>query len=429
MKVKTIKIVVLLMVLGQCRLMAFAPINFFPPYDPHLRLVHDARYGHCMVGTNVECAYGSYGFNKAGEKVNILHIYEPNQAVIPMLMQPVNNPAAVEFLNAITSANSGPALDNGVRGHIVMGGKARMTDVTLQARGGFSIDLFPGNIGLSIMVPVRHARVHEICFNDLTQSSNAADLDIKALTGNEAVFKSKVKELGNLDLNAWCATGVGDVVIMLDWSHNFLQQNKRDLKSVELNAKLGLSCPSGRKKDEDKAFSLALGNDGAWALPFGLGMRLDFYGHVRVGIDAEVTFLFDSTKERRMKTAEHQTAFLLLNKELATMSHGVEWKFYLYGEGYDLGDGFSIRTAYEYCKQDGDTLIPKSDNFNVGIVNSASWLRAWSMHDLIVSAHYDCPPKYHWPVSPQVSFYAKFPVGGRRSLMMPTIGGQVAINF
>jgi hypothetical protein len=242
-------------------------------------------------------------------------------------------------------------------------------------------------------------------------------------------IKQTAKTLGNLDLGEWSDTGLGDLVVTLDWSNDYPQE-KQSLRNVELHAFLGLSTPTGRERDEDRAFSIALGNDGAWSLPFGLGIDLDFKYRIALGAEAQFEVIFDDTKVRRIKTEEHQTEFLLFNKERVTKDHGLSWRFYLYLQGFRFWRGFSLKGAYEYAKHDSDRLTPKSDRVSATVANGSRTLNEWNMHHFVFQLNYDFFKETgNFAITPQLSFFYKLPITGQRVINPHTIGGQLVVNF
>ena len=110
------------------------------------------------------------------------------------------------------------------------------------------------------------------------------------------------------------------------------------------------------------------------------------------------------------------------------MDHGFLWKFYLYLQGFHFYKGLSLKTAYEYLKKDSDSLSPKSDEFNAGVVNSARWLDEYFSHHVIFSLNYDFFKECkHF--KPQLSLFYKLPVGGKGIIAPDTFGGQIAVSF
>ncbi|MFA6527438.1 MAG: hypothetical protein WCT20_03375 [Candidatus Babeliales bacterium] len=409
---------------------AFAPINFFAPYDTNLRMpaIKDKAF---PIGMNMEYGQSHHGKNWDGYRANILQLHNATESVIPMLIDPipgllVSNPATATLINNWALLEESPS-DDGTRGHIQFTGEFSQFDTTLW--GGYKIpwDLGAGSFSINAYLPLRKIDIKNVSFIDQTASVTTADLQVhQDVTNNLA---SNLVAFGNLDIGSTSISGIGDLVTTLNW-HNRYIQDKEDLKAVNLFAKIGLSIPTAQQKKVDRAFSVPLGNDGAWGMPIGIGIGLEYSYNIQIGADVDFLVLFDKTKTRRLKTEEHQTDFFLLNKGQATKDHGLTWKFNLYAQEYRCWRGLSVKTAYEYIKHDDDRLIAKSDDFSYQIINTAQSLKEWNTHAVLFSLNYDfiheCKKAN---IIPQMSIFYKLPVAGKGVINPGTFGGQCALNF
>ena len=407
---------------------AMAPNNFFAPYDPNLRLAAapDTKF---RVGLNVEGGSTRTGRDLNHNKSNVLQLYDATQSTIAMVMVPtcqIANQLPIS-LPVLTSWAGAPT-DDGYRGHIQMTGKFEQVDATVYGTYLLPQRIVPGDLSLSAYLPVRQVSVDGIQFKDLTRPNTAADLDIIAFLAGFTNFKNSLKTVANLDLNAVHKTGLGDLLFMLNWQNDY-RQDKEFLKNVTMFAQIGLSFPTGAKKDENRAFSVALGNDGAVSMPIGIGMELDFVHHITAGLDVDFLILFDETRNRRLKTDFRQTEFLLLNKGLSTKDHGLTWQFNLFLQALHVAGGLSAKVAYDYIKHDDDRLTAKSDAFNNAVINSAKILEEWNMHHFIFSVSYDFFKECKNWGQPQINFFYKLPVTGKGIVNPQTFGGQLAFNF
>lgn len=411
---------------------AFAPTNFFVPYDVNLQFPYPPRdtKAPLRIGANIEWGDTENGYDWNAHKKSILQLHDDTQSTIAMLLVPTKDVDAKigTLLEDLTNALPGQPLDDGVRGHIRLAGDFQQIDLTPHVHYSLPLDMFKGKIGVGLYLPVRYTEVYDITKSDITEETYAVDYEVKKqLT---TVIDSKIKALGGPDLGSWSRTGLGDLVLMFDWYNCYTQTERDSLKDVYLHAKVGLTFPTGEEKDEDKAFSVALGNDGAWGIPFGIGLDLYFKQKIAFGIDAEFLVLFDQSKTRRLKTEQHQTEFFLLNKGNATKDYGLTWKFNAYLQAFRFLDGLSLKFDYEYFKHDDDKLTPKSDDFSASIVNSATSLKEYNSHNLIFQLNYDffqaCLTRSY---KPQLSLFYKLPVGGKNVINAQTVGGQLAISF
>lgn len=422
MKHKNKIIILSLMALSFNKIFSFTNTNFFKPYDINYR-VQDWPKTKLKVGATLE-----YGESKKGRSednsCNVLQVYNPTQSSLAMLMGSEKGTDLYNLANYFLDAY-GPATDDGVRGNFYVTGKFQETDLNLWAQYRLPITSIPGCFDLYFYLPVKNIKISDTYWKDLTKNVLFADQDVHLmLTDNLNNF---VKENGNLDLGNWSKIGFGDLVLMLRWFKDF-KQLKENLKNVKLSARAGLSFPTGEKKNENKTFSFALGNDGAWAIPLTAGIDLDFIHHASAGLEFEMLFTFDKTKTRRLMTDYNQTEFLLLNTGSATRNHGFSWKFNLYLQAKNFLRGLSVSAAYQFYKHDSDKLIPQSNKFNYDIVNYAQSLQEWGYQNIVFKVDYDFFKDLK-VIKPQISFFYKMPISGKRVINPATIGGQLTFSF
>lgn len=406
--------------------------NFFRPTDSAIKLppCEDTAFS---LGSRFE--YGSSSKSRSfcdERKVNVLQMYDPTQSTLDMLEKPT------PCVDAKLVADLGGDIDaflqiiqrDGIRGHQCVNGKFSGWDLTFFGNYTFMFDSVPGSFSLSGHLPIVQNKIDRLIIKDLTntdrtQSTAVLDYMVKDLVTDN--LASNVKKWGCLDLSCWEKTGLGDLVVMFAWNGIF-PQKKDNLKEVELGAKIGLSFPTAEKKDENKAFSMPLGNDGAWGMPIGLNLGLNFIHHVRAGLDTDFKVLFNKTRVRRLKTTPNQTEFLLLNKGKVLKEFGLTWQFHLYLQAYHFIKGLSASAAYQYVKHDSDRLTPKCNDFDYSIINTANNLREWQAHNLLFKINYDCFTCFK-SIKPQLEFFYKLPVAGKGIIDCDTFGGQLSFNF
>lgn len=413
-------------IISSSALCAFAPTNFFAPYDPNLRLPECPK-SKFQIGTNVEWGQTHHCKNWDGDKKNVLQIYNDYEDVALMFKHPSddNREAVVAAYNDLYSAFGGQLTTAPVK----FTGEFSQLDVTLFGKYTFR-DFIKGNLGIYLFLPIRNAEISDLSFEDISAEylPVVPEYFKQNYTQSFDLFKSKIRALGGPNLQNWNKTGLGDTVIMLDWLRSF-RQNKEALKNVDLTIKLGLSIPTAEKKDINNAFNMALGNDGAWGIPLGAGLGLDFEHNIRLGGDVEFLIFLNETHQRRLKTDYNQTEILLLNKGNATLDAGLSWKFNLFLQAYRVWKGLSCKVAYEYIKHDSDKLSEKTDTFNYDIINSANSLKEWNTHNLIFQLNLDF---FKWGKicsKPQMSLFYKLPLTGKNVINSQNIGGQIGFNF
>ncbi len=423
-------------------LTAFTQSNAFRVYDSALRMPV-SKQDKFRIGFQAEYGDRSTGRNWDDCRRNVLALHDDNQSALAMLDSAVGDVAKNTKLMDVNSFVN-VFLPRGLErtnnlARFQLTGDYEELNTNLWATYKLPFKKVPGTLAVSLYVPINHKKIDHVRVEDLTPT-DAAELNrispilpgaVMMELNNRLLndIKGFAKEVGNLDLNDWDETNLGDITLMLHWFNKY-RQDKEYLKKVGIFAKLGVAFPSSEEKDEDKAFSMPSGNDGAWGLPLGLGIDLDFVHNIRAGIDVDFLILFDKTRDRRMKTTRAQTEFFLLNKGSATKEYGLTWQFHLYLQWFHFFRGLSLKTAYQFVKRDDDRLVPKGNDFDFTIVNTAHSLQEFASHNIVFMANYDFfKERKKCFVRPQVSLFYKLPVGGKNLIDTHTFGGQLAINF
>lgn len=409
----------------------FVATNFFRPYDQAIRVPFN-DHNNWQVGFFVESGEKSHGRTPDNEKANVLALYDAGQNVISMLNAPADTNPEQTTISCIrnTLVIGGPVADNGNVG--LMSFRGKFSALQAHLMGAYrlpitSIDV-PGIFALKVFLPIVHKKIKDLQIKDLATNDDfggllAAPLDkplIDQIKNNLAQLTNTLGE--GLNISEWSKTGLGDLAVMLEWQH-WMRQYKDYLKEVTIIAQAGFSCPTGSKRNENQAFSMPLGTDGAWGVPFGMGIDLGFTYNIHAGINADFVALFDKTHTRRLKTDRRQTDFLLLNKGRATKEYGFSWQFHLYLGAHRFFNGLSTQVAYQFLKHDSDHLTATDNKFNSDIINATLTLREMTSHNLIFKLGYD-----HTSNS-SVSLFVRVPVGGKNIIDPLSIGGQIALNF
>ena len=425
---KILNRIVFLLVLGSSLtnlISAFAPTNFYRPYDMNWRLpeVKDKDF---RLGINVE--YGDTNkCRDVGENRNgVLRLYNQTESSLGMLLGADPGSEIYALANLLLPAYN-PATDDGVRGRFELDGKYTQASLFFEAKYKLPIETMPGNFDIYLHVPFKYMQVSNVVWNDLTKYVLNSDLDVhKYLTDD--IFNN-VKNLGEgLDLTGFKRIGLSDIVLQL-WWYNDYKQLKDHLKNVRLNFRLGISAPTGDVRDEDKPLDFEIGNDGSWGVPLAAAIDLDFIHHVKTGLEFEMLFLFDNTRIRRLKTNANQTDFLLLHKGDATISSGMTWKFNLFLQKR-FADRFTAKIAYQFVKHDSDKFTAESNKFDYYIINTAERLQEWHSQSFMFQLNFDFfKTEQKARIKPQLSFFAKLPIVGKRVINTYTLGGQIAFNF
>lgn len=307
-----------------------------------------------------------------------------------------------------------------INGQFLVNGK-----VHVKGAGAFSARFaWDDQFSVSCHLPFFSMKLDRVHWTDLTQNAIVKE----DLTSN---FFQNVCMLGDgLSLQGWRRTGVGDLVVLAHWMRSFEQQRPL-LKQVTLNGRLGLNFPTGLRADEDKILAFPFGYDGAIGVIFagGLDARLGYY--IQVGFDVELLHLFGTTRDRRIKTDEGQTEWLLLAKTCAYKDYGFTQKFSLYVQCDQFISGASLLVGYQFFRHGRDDLWLETQTFSQEVANTSKKLQEWSMHQMLILGTYEAQ-SVSWrdhELVPSVSVYVRAPVDGKHSVLAPVAGVTVSVAF
>jgi len=365
-----------------------------------------------------QTGFSTTSYDECGCVNNALRIWNKDQNSIKMLegFCPESN---------IGQLRTSLGNDDGIRGHFKVNG---CLDVDFAGELGFTY-LFKDEFWVSAHLPLYSMKLKNVAWKDLTKNVSQDDIRVKEkLTNN---FVKNVKALGCLDLCGWKRSGVGDLAVFFGWGRDFAQEKKL-LKNVRLNARVGLTLPTGKKADEDKILAFPFGNDGAIGVIVGGGLDLIFGEHIKAGLDVQLTHAFGNTRCRRIKTDLCQTDLLFLQKADAFKEFGLTQRFNLYAELFRILGGFSFKAGYQFRRHSEDTIYACSNAFSNDIANMAESLQEWTMHSLVFNFGYEfCHDEndVECRSCPYIGFFLKVPFNGTRTVMARTVGITLGIDF
>jgi len=387
------------------------------PYDTLIRPTFTNKYRWQLAGYAETGYHNAHGFNDDGEKVNVLRIWNDQQNALSMLEGVDADTNIGQLRSALLDSN------NGIRGHFNVSGDLKLDfNVSFAARLFFAQDW---SIGLYL--PVYKMHLKNVLFQDVTPNLDNDDKLVRELLTNN--LAANVKELGGLDIGGWTRHGLGDLALIVDWFRDF-KQYKPFLKCVRVNWRWGIVFPTGLKENNDLIFALPFGYDGAFAMPFGLGLDLNLGSHFKTGLDVQLTQIFGNKRTWRIKTQEDQTELLLLNKAHAYKDYGLVQRFNLYVELYRFAKGLSFTVGYQFLKEGATEISLTSQEFSSAIANTSRQLEEFTMHYVIAKATYDFGVhKRCRRVRPEWSVYVRSPFNGKNVALIPTIGTVFSIDF
>ena len=398
-------------------------MNILRPYDTLIRPDYPSPKPDRTVWWQpffiAEGGVGDTGFDEDAHHVDVTKLWQCTQDSLAMLDGfPVESEISKKRI--MIDAN-----DDGTRGHFDVAGKLETSFAGAVALRSFFLRSF----SLSAYLPFYVQELKKVAWCDLTKDLTDEDARTKAFLTDDII--AQVCELGDLDIGCWKRSGVGDLTLLLEWFDDFAQA-KPLLRNVRVHARAGVGIPTGLRKDEDKILALPFGNDGAFSLPFGMGLDLTFVFHMRLGFNVDLMHTFGNTRCRRIQTDVDQTDLLLLQKEDVHKDFGLTQYFSLYSQVYQLFGGESLMLGYEFRKHGSDELAFNSKDFSPTVANMATHLKEWTMHQIIVRGDYDfgvhMDKEDAWVV-PRISLYGRFPFNGKRVATNTMIGVTFALDF
>ena len=404
---------------------AFAPTNFFRSDDSFLKTTYQPNTKF-NFSTIIEMGSTQTGRNVDGNSRNILALYNDAQDVITML----KNPTAVVKQK---TGSQDPYIKYGYpssnNGRAIFSGDFKQTTLTLMGSYTLINKKIPGQISATFAIPATSKKVENVACKIPSTSTTPIFPSSIALQELITNLKTKSAEYGNLDISDWKDSGFGDFIVTIDWTTS-LKQDDENLKNITLFVKLGASIPTGKQKDEDLAFSMPFGNDGAWAFPAGLGLELDFSYNIKSGISIDLLHTLNKSRARRLKTLRNQTEILLLNKGGAVKSYGLTWGCNSFIQWYHFLRGLSAKATYQITTHHSDSLASKSSVFSNDIISTAKNLKSWYAHNIIFQLGYDFNKEFETaPVTPSVNLFYKIPTFSKGVIAAQTFGGQITFGF
>lgn len=414
------KNIVGVVLLATCMVRSSEAMNLLQPYDilirPQFRLNKDFHLSF----------YGEHGFaakayNDNGCLVNAMQVWNKDQDSLAMLEGFSPNSKIGQLL---TNLRADGASDDGIRGHFAVRGTLQNDwAVALSGRWQFLKDFF-----LTADIPAYGMQLREVCWQDLTADVSSGDFSIKnKLTNN---FFANVRELGcGLELGPWKRKGFGDLVVYLQWMHDFIQE-KPLLKNVRINWRIGGNFPTGLRANPDLLLAFPFGFNGTLGILYGFNLECTLGQYFRLGFGVDLHQLFGNKTWTRIKTHQDQTDLLLLQKAQVYTDYGMNQLFTIFAQLFNL-KGLGFKAGYQFFKHGDDVLSVCTQEFSDGPANFAQRVQEITAHQCTFIATYDFVNHFADDARaiPSIAFYARMPFNGKRAILGTAIGCWVAVDF
>lgn len=399
---------------------ALGSLNFYRVGGRHIEPRQNKNW---LTTVNVDLSGGGAKKGKNGSKttVNALNIYG-NQEISRLMngtITPTGMTTAQEIVdNAFRAAgNPGPAVAGDSL--IAFDGKFSSFDFSLCATQNFTYGFFG-----RLVVPVTQRNVKEVAIsNTVASASRQTDATWVAQLNNLATTLAPY----NLTFADEKSTDIGDVELHLGWTYN--ENSSQLFDFLDATIQVGISTGSGKKKDENKVFSLPAGYDGHVGIPVSFDCGVGFYEWINISGHVGGTFFVKKTKTMRMKTSASQNGFIQLGLGEAKRDLGNLFDVGVCLKADHIAGGLSVAVGYNYTAQKATTLTPTDTvNFSAATASSNEKLQSWNVHAIHACAEYDFSKEGH-TYHPTLGVHYNRSVAGKRAFKGYAVGGSAGLNI
>ncbi len=421
--------------LNTLSIQAFAPINFIAPDDSLVRSLssrplHEHRTARWLLEALLEGGHSRKSKNGDGTTTNLLQIHNATQSLLAAFVNPVTT-STQNFINNNTTLRmirDQLIAADGKRGELVFTGRFSGMQVLLHARHEQAFPNIPGRFTFSALLPIKSLTIKDLAIVPRDDSGILVDdIRVKQLyTPLSKLFTLVSNASNGLVIDNWRTTSAGDLVLVIGWTEQAPVESVQQIDTILFFIETGLSVPTAHHQDIDHALALPFGNDGAVAIPFRIGFDINFALPIRIGASADLLFPLHTTKVRRLTTFPSQTEFLLLNKDRVRKKPGLTFRFNIFTQIAELIGDIALRVAYQYEQHTTDRLSSPASS----AVSTGNNLPGWHHHNLFFEATVPLKPfKDRVDYIPELAFFYKLGLGGKRVIDMSTIGGRISVLF
>ena len=405
-------------------LFSLAPLNIIRPYDEtFLFLPLDCSRGEFNVlyekSTSVWAVQDDFDnecTDFLAKKVNPLHIYQTKQDGLGMLKGFKTDSAIGQLAQVFTVDD-----DNNDRGHFLPCGNLSFQNAIITGR------YTRKHISFTASLPICSIELKDVCWKDLTENKTAEDALAHTYLTDD--FSANLQKLGCLNNNGYKRVGLSDLYIGTTYNQIFPRRDEI-INTVGLQAQVGLTLPTGKKRDNSTVLGFEFGNNGSVGAVFAGGLDLAFAHYLRAGANAQFLYVFGNNFNTRVRTDPAQTDLLFLQQAKVYTKWGLTQKFYLYAELYRIYKGISLQAAYQYLRHEKDTVYTHSDKLYQPLANNSLSLQEWTMNTMVFKLRAEPEAELAdrgW--SPRAELFYKKGFNGRNAFLSDSIGGHISISF
>ena len=248
-----------------------------------------------------------------------------------------------------------------------------------------------------IHLPFVSEKVSSISYTDKTSSSDPGYITWKRFLNKfDTVMTQNDIDTGNSTY-----TGLNDAAVFVGWTYN--NDDTEILDFFDATIKFGCLLPSSQQKNIDETFSIPSGTNNHIGLPASFDIAIGGYDWVTLGLHGSALFLFQKTKEMRVKTNAEQNGFIKLAKSNTTVDAGTVWTLGTYVKAERFIKGLSCTIGYSGTIKRPDVLTPETTVSTATIASSDKAYTGWEKHTVHFGLDYGFEdPERRW--SPHIGF-------------------------
>jgi hypothetical protein len=276
-------------------------------------------------------------------------------------------------------------------------------------------------------LPVRRLKIHNITITDLSPDDHIfPNKNTPEWQHVLQVFNPLLAHYG-INNKPTTSAGVGDLSSWIGWTHNY--QETKSIDYIDYTFMAGLLAPTGKKRHENKLFSLPTGYNGHWGFPLCAMTSLGWYEWITIGGYINSLFFINRNQTMHLKTNPDQTGIIKLATGDVSVHKGPLVNTGIYFKADHVGHGFSFTTAYSFAFQQKDQLTPQNPSiFDCAIINSDSTIAQWNMHTFNFALEYDFTREGE-KVGNRIALFYNLQVAGIRTFNTNIAGGAYGLDI
>jgi len=273
-------------------------------------------------------------------------------------------------------------------------------------------------------LPIRQLELSEICFKDQSPLTGIPNLNNPLWQELISNLSAITKRYG-LSIDAGTRSGVGDLSLLLGWTHTLTSTWDIDFFDVTLRA--GILMPTS-KHCINHAFLPQISYN-HWGLPAMIQFALGLFDWLNFGMQGFVLWLFDRNQMMRIKTSENQNGMIKLATACVKVDPGVIWQIGAYIKAdHVIHHMISLLVGYSFVEQRSTRICLPDNSIPHNIINNDQTLRSWEQHTIHALVEFDFVNMHHI-AHPRLTIFYNVPVAGQRIFATPLFGGSIGAEI